>query len=212
LPSTVNTGKLFKVVVQCFDPSTLLAVHYNGPVSLKIISGPGMLLGTTTVNAVGGVATFTGLHVNVAGAYTLRAFVPGTSPLVFVDSTTINAAANRFIITPPTGPVFPGIVFPLKFTALDASGGVATNFTGPITLQITQTPLGGTVNGLTIGHTITPTSVSGGMALFMLKTNKAGTFTLRWTAVAGNLTFRGTITWSFGRRIALSTTSVIVTT
>src|SRR5262249_35513650 len=98
LPSTVVTGQFFKVVVQCFDPSGLPATHYNGPVSLKIDSGPagGILFGKTTVNAVGGVATFFSMHLNVAGDYILQAFVPGTDPLVSVTaSTAITATFNR---------------------------------------------------------------------------------------------------------------------
>jgi hypothetical protein len=225
LPMSVVSGHKFTVVVQCLDfsgpgKSSANAVHYNGPVNLQIISpspAGGILSGITTVNAINGVATFTNLSLNVAGAYTFRADIPTTAspapgPFVFVDSAAgaVNVTFSKIVITPPPGPVFPMTPFHLIFTAEDITGGVATNFNGPISLKITQTPIGGTINGLTIGHTITKNATNG-IDDFLLVTNKAGTFSVTWTARSGNLIFSGTITWSYGRRLTFSTTTVRVT-
>jgi hypothetical protein len=71
------------VVGQVLPPVTVAVVDADGntvpdsnaPVTLAIASGPAgaVLGGTTTVNAVNGVATFNDLTVNVPGTYTLMA-------------------------------------------------------------------------------------------------------------------------------------------
>jgi hypothetical protein len=51
------------------------------PVTISIASGSGTLSGTTTVNAVNGVATFTDVRVDGSGTHTFR-FTSGTLPTV----------------------------------------------------------------------------------------------------------------------------------
>lgn len=61
-------------------------------VTLEIHSGPagGALLGTVTVNSVNGIATFSGITLDIAGAYTLDV----------TDGAIIGAPSNPFAITP----------------------------------------------------------------------------------------------------------------
>ena len=84
------------VTVEVVDPYGNLVTSGSGStanVTLAIASGPsgGKLLGTTTVAAVGGVATFSTLSIDQAGSYTLSASGAG------VGST---ATSNPFAITP----------------------------------------------------------------------------------------------------------------
>jgi hypothetical protein len=53
---------------------------FNGPVTLEVAIGPGGLDGTTTVNALNGIAEFPGVSVALPGAYVLRATSPGALP------------------------------------------------------------------------------------------------------------------------------------
>ena len=71
-------------VVQVQDAAGNLASSDNATqVTLEIVNNPGnaLLLGTSTVTVVNGVARFTDLQVNRAGSlYTLKAKAPGLTP------------------------------------------------------------------------------------------------------------------------------------
>lgn len=81
------------VTVRIEDAIGQLVTNSSAAVSMSIASGPGILFGTTPVNAVGGVATFTDLAIDSAGTYTLRA---ESAPL------TADTSAS-FLITGVTG-------------------------------------------------------------------------------------------------------------
>src|SRR5206468_2050431 len=106
-----------------------------------------VLGGTTTVNAVNGVATFSNLSLNAVGAgYTLQASTPG---LASATSTSIAVTANTLqVLTQPTS-VAQNSGFDLSVEVLDASSNVVTGFTGPVTLTIATGPSGAAIGGTT---------------------------------------------------------------
>jgi len=61
------------------------AVNNDSTVTLSVAVGPGTFSGATTAPVINGVATFTGLGFNVAGAYELELTDPGL-PAVFTNS------------------------------------------------------------------------------------------------------------------------------
>jgi len=66
------------VQVAAQDGSNTTLTSFTGSITLAIGSGPGKLSGTTTQNAVNGVATFNDLSINkMANAYTLVASLAG---------------------------------------------------------------------------------------------------------------------------------------
>ena len=72
-PSTVLLGASFQAQVAALDDQGNVVPTFTGSVSIRIASGVGgSLSGTTQVNAVGGYATFSDLHINsLIGTYTL---------------------------------------------------------------------------------------------------------------------------------------------
>jgi hypothetical protein len=82
-------------VVTVRDTEGHVVTFFNSPVTLSILSGPstGRLTGTTTVNAVNGVATFTNVGVDKGGTYTLRAISravsAGVSDPVLISSSIV---------------------------------------------------------------------------------------------------------------------------
>jgi streptogramin lyase len=79
-PSSVTAGLAFGLTVTAEDASGHVATSFGGTVTLALANNPGggMLNGTLMVTAMGGVATFTGLSINQAGAnYTLSATSSG---------------------------------------------------------------------------------------------------------------------------------------
>jgi hypothetical protein len=80
----VVMGNTFKVVVAVLTSSGSLATSYSGPATLTLAplatNPPGASLGgTTTVNASGGVASFSDLTLNLPGSYVLVGSATGLS-------------------------------------------------------------------------------------------------------------------------------------
>jgi hypothetical protein len=217
VPSPVVSGHKFTVVVTGFDDpgDTQVSTGYFGPISLSIAPGTGPvgghLGGITTVNAIAGVATFTNLTLDRASStqYFLRAT---SSCGDFVDSPTgIEVTASAIIVSSSAIPS-PNIYFPVTFTAIDVTGHVATNYTGPVIMTITQTPLYGRLSVLggfqlvAIGHSLGSYPFSMGVLTSFLKSNKPGTFTVKWVAAGG---FSGSFSWSFGRRLSFISNRIV---
>ena len=73
-PGGVSAGAAIPpLTAKVEDPYGNLESSYNGNVALALASGPGLLLGATAVQAVGGVATLSNLSIDQAGSYTLSA-------------------------------------------------------------------------------------------------------------------------------------------
>jgi hypothetical protein len=91
---TATAALATQPVVQAEDASGNLGINFTGPVALAFGANPGSatLGGTTTVNAVAGVATFTNLSVSKAGTgYTLVASSTGLT----------SATSNAFTVGAP---------------------------------------------------------------------------------------------------------------
>ena len=159
---------------------------FTGNVTVAIAANPGAgtLSGTTTVAAVAGVATFSTLSINKAGAgYTLSASAASMTPATSASFTVAPGAATTLAFTgPPTTATANANISPaVKVTALDALGNVATGFNGNITVAIGANPGGGSLSG-----TRTLAAVSGVTSYQALSINNTGTgYTL--TASAAGL-------------------------
>ena len=111
-PSTTVSGDVFSVqpVIQIRDAYGNVVTSSSAPISVSITSGTGnssaSLSGSTTVNAVSGVATFTGLGINQVGAgYTLTFSSSGLTSAVSSGFNIIayNATALQFLVQPTGG-------------------------------------------------------------------------------------------------------------
>jgi hypothetical protein len=156
------------------------------PVTLAIASGisGAALSGTITVNAVNGVATFSGLNINLAGSYTLSA---ASSGLTTVNSTAFSvvpgAAAKLVFTTQPIGAkaALPFATQPIV-TVQDSLGNTVSGSAAAIALAIGTNPASGTLSGTT-----TVNAVNGAAAFSGLTISAAGNgYTL--TAVSSGLT------------------------
>ncbi len=83
-PAVVGVGQSFEVQTSVTDAFGNLDTDFNGSVAISLANNPGgaVLGGTVTVNAANGVADFTDLTLNQAGAgYTLQAAIAGINPV-----------------------------------------------------------------------------------------------------------------------------------
>ncbi len=141
-PGSVTAGAAFGLTATARDAVGNTATGFTGPVTVAVVAGSGItgatLGGTTTVNAVAGVANFTGLTLDSAGTgYLLEVATAGLPPDTTAAIVVTAGAAARLVVTtqPPTS-VAAGNTLGLTVSARDAVGNVATTFTGPVTAAI----------------------------------------------------------------------------
>lgn len=161
--------------VQLLDPSGAVATSYSSPVTITVASGPGALTGTTTVNAVRGVATFSNLAVTAPGTYVLRASSTGLTSADSVPVTVTEPATYMVWSVEPTGAEVGDPLSPPPAVSLrDANGNLDVNATEPVTIGIASGPTDATINGTLLVY---PTQ---GLATFSnLALSQPGTYVLK---------------------------------
>ncbi|MHC5543869.1 S8 family serine peptidase, partial [Singulisphaera rosea] len=173
-PTSVKTGEVFSLTVSAKDANGNFNPNYSGPITLSLATNPGngMLSGMLTVNAVNGVATFTGLSLNKsASGYLIKAsgLVSGVTAGTSSSITVTKVATQLSITTQPPSGVNTGDGFLVVVKATDANGDVDPNFTGPITLSLASNP----GNGM-LGGTLTVNVIQGVATFAGLTLNKPG--------------------------------------
>lgn len=161
-PSTATAGVVFTpITVAIEDPSGHPVASATNAVTVALGANQGgaTLLGTTTVTAVNGIATFQDLSIEKAGTgYTLVAFSDSVMRATSVPFAIDRAAPAQlaFAVQPGateyTQPITPAIQVAIQ----DAFGNPEPNATSVITIAIGTNPNGGTLSG-----TIAATAVNG---------------------------------------------------
>jgi hypothetical protein len=133
-----------------------LATGFSGNVTLAISPGTGtagaILSGTATVAAAGGIASFSTLSIDKAGAgYTLAATAGGLSGATSNAFAIAVGTAEKlvFSIQPSNTTAGAAVAPAVEVTALDAVGNTVTSFTGAVTIDIGTNPVGGVLSGTT---------------------------------------------------------------
>jgi hypothetical protein len=180
-PTTGTAGTAIGTVSVKVENSTGHVVTGSNA-AVTISSSPGGVTGTTTVNAVNGIATFTNLIFNKVGKYTLTATSPGLTSATSTRTITITAgpAAQLAFTARATGGTAGTLLAPFNVQVQDAEGNPITTSTAAITLAATGP---GT---FTSGSTTT-VNASAGVAKFTnLTLDTAGSYTV--TASSPGLT------------------------
>jgi hypothetical protein len=186
-PSNVTAGQPITphVKVELLDAFGNVASNSSAPVTLALAMNPSgaTLGGTTTVNAVNGVATFSNLTLNKAGNnYQLKA----NEGTLIANSTLFNvtaaAPAGVDIHGQPSNCVVGHAISPAVTVAVvDAYGNTVTDSDQAVTLAIASGPAGARLEGTTTVH-----AVHGVATFHNLKLDEAGPCIL--TATGGSLT------------------------
>ncbi len=175
--ATVATSITPKVEVTARDANGNTATGFIDSVTVAIGTNPsgGVLAGAVKVAAVGGIASFSTLNINLAGTgYTLTAAsgaLAGATSAPF-DITSTLATQLTFSTQPSTATAGAIIAPAVKVTARNSSGGVATGFTGNVTLTITA---GTGTAGSTLFGTVTKAAVAGVATFSNLSIDNSGT-------------------------------------
>src|SRR5437870_7577692 len=176
-PSTTVAGAAISPAVQvsALDAASNVVPSFTGPVTVALGNNPGgsTLGGTTTVAAVGGMASFGDLTLDkTSSGYGLTATAAGLSSTTSSSFTITAGTATQLVFgTQPSTTIAGRQIAPaVKVRALDALGNLVTGFTGGVSMGSGANPGGGTLSGTT------PVAAVGGVATFFdLSLNKTGT-------------------------------------
>jgi hypothetical protein len=176
-PSGVAGTGLPAITVAARDALGNVADGFTGPITIALVGGIGgaTLTGTTTVNAVAGIATFTGLSIDKVGSgYALAVTGPGLTGVSSAAFNVTPGAVSVLVVTAqPTSTVAGQTIAPaIVVTAQDNMGNTATGFTSVVTLAITP---GSGSPGATLAGTATATASAGVATFSSLSIAKAGT-------------------------------------
>jgi hypothetical protein len=157
-------------------------------VTIAIASGTGALVGTTTVNAVNGVATFTNLELDGSGAHTLT-FTSGALTAATSNSITVTQVAASLVVTTEAvgGTTGAALTTQPVIEVRDNAGLKVVSGAGA-TLTVTAAIQSGTG---TLAGTVAIAAVGGVATFTNLAITGTGSFTLRFTTATPALTIDG---------------------
>ena len=166
-PGGVIAGQNFGLVVSAEDSYFNVDPTFTGSIALALGTNPGntSLLGNLTANAVKGVATFSGLRMNVADpGYTIQASANGVSTGATNPFTvTANKASKLAVTMQPTG-VVAGSGFSFAVSAEDSLGNIDQSFNGTVSVSLFTNPgnssLGGNLYAQAVNGTATFTNLT----------------------------------------------------
>ena len=108
----------------------------------------GALAGTVTVAAVQGVASFTGLTLDIANSgYTVQATSIGLTAATTTPVAVIIGPVPHLMLLSPPSAVTVGQYFQATVIVEDSSGAIETSFTGDVTLALASGPGGAILGG-----------------------------------------------------------------
>ncbi|MQF49162.1 hypothetical protein FIM08_04635, partial [SAR202 cluster bacterium AC-647-N09_OGT_505m] len=170
-PSAGTFGTQPVVAVQDVEGNTFASS--SAAVTLAVTSGDGTLIGTTTLNAVNGVATFTDLVINTADdGYVLTAISSGlTSATSEAFNLAIGTAAQLVYTTQPADSTSGELLSTQPVVAIqDGAGNVVTDSSATVTLTLSSGTLSGTttlnaINGIATFTDISVSTTGAGLAL-----------------------------------------------
>ena len=150
-PSTVGGGTEFGLVITAENLDGSVNTFFNGDVSLSLNEYDnlnGALVGTLTMQAVNGVATFTGLTINQAGLYSLTVNSDGIQGTVTNLFNIQPGPASQLVATiEPMNNYTVGARFDAIISAEDTYGNADAAFNGLVTITLKTNPGNGTLGG-----------------------------------------------------------------
>ncbi len=177
-------------VVAIVDASNAPITSFSGAVTVSLATVTGTLSGTTTVNAVRGVATFTDLRVNEDGTHAFQFTSDAASSVTSSPFTLAALPATQLVITAQPSDALTGAVLtpPASVEIRNANGGLVA--TSTVAVNATLNGSGGVLSGTTTVNAV------GGVATFSnLAITGPGTFTVTFSA--------GTLSSATSRSIAI---------
>ncbi len=150
-PNDVQAGVGFGLEISAEDTLGNVSTTFGGTIRLTLAANPGgsTLNGPLTMVAVNGVADFSNLTLNNSGTgYTIKATSGVLSTAQTAPFSVVAGPATILLVTnQPPLTAFAGKGFDVAVVAEDAAGNLATDFTGPVSVDLDNNPTGATLSG-----------------------------------------------------------------
>ena len=174
-PSSTTAGaSIAPVTIVALTATGDTASSFTGAVSLSLSGGAAgaTLGGSSTVNAVAGVAIFSGLQITKSGTgYALTAGSSGLgSAATSSFDITAGPASKLGFNTQPSSTTVGTPIGTVVVAATDQFGNTAAGFTGLVTVALSSNPTGATLGGTTSAN-----AVAGIATIGPLTVSRAGT-------------------------------------
>jgi Tol biopolymer transport system component len=184
-PAGVAISPVVAVAIEDAFGNTVTSATSAVTVAINDNPGGGILSGTTTLNAVNGVATFSNLSIQKASTgYTLWASsgsLAGARSAPFAIAPAAPATVS-FVVPPSSTDVAQPIAPAVQVAIQDAFANMVTTATNPVTLALGANP-----GGATLAGTLTVPAVNGVASFANLRLDRRGSgYTL--AATSGTLT------------------------
>ncbi len=168
-PANLTAGQPFGFTVAAEDPFGNIVTGFDGSVSAALahdLAGA-PLSGVLTVNADNGLAHFSGLTIDKAGAgYTLSVTAANLSATPTDPINVSPATATRLVVTVQSpASITAGSGFGLVVTAEDPFGNVDTSFQGNVTASLAPALNAGVFNGTTTVSAVNGVAQFSGLTL-----------------------------------------------
>ncbi len=181
-PSSVIAGSTFALTIEGEDQLGYEAKSFDGSVTLSISNNSNVQLqGNRTLNASGGLVTFSGLSIETVGSYTIEATSTG---LISATTSVVNVTAGqavKLVVTSgnePPSTITAGDTFGFVVDAVDNFGNIDPTYGKAVTIA--------TSPAVTL-HGSPTASAQNGVATFTgLSIDTVGTYTIQ--ASSGSLT------------------------
>lgn len=192
-PVNATAGSVFpaELMVKIEDAGGNTVTDSTAPVTLAVQSGPGFLggglSGTTTVDAVKGVATFTDLSIDLAEVnYMLAAISPGLTSALSNSFNVVPGPAVALVFTAEPDIANAGKAFDTQpvVNIVDSCGNTVTTAKATVTLAITP---GTGTSGAQLSGVTTLNAQKGVVTFAYLSINPAG-YGYKLTAISPGLT------------------------
>ena len=193
--AAAGSAMLPAISVRAVDATGALTTAYAGTITVTLGAGApagSVLAGTASVAAVGGVATFPGLALNVPGTYSLSASATGLAGATSASFQVVAGAANRLIFDryPLTGAAAGAVLDLITVVVRDVLGNPQTTFVGPVTLSLNGPGVAAALDTAGVASTsdvlitgpVTVNAVAGVATFSNLQINGAGNYTLAATS------------------------------
>jgi hypothetical protein len=154
-PATAGSP-MSSITITAFSPTNDgVDTAFNGPVTLELL-GAGTLIGTTTVDAVNGSATFSNLSINKTGVYQIEATSPNVVPVDTIAFNVFPAAATHMSIEaqPTSFWQFSSMTSSIVVLLQDQFNDVILPSGTNVTISINTGPLGAQLVGKTTVSTV----------------------------------------------------------
>ena len=140
-PSPLVAGSAIgTIVVGVYDSHSALVTGSSASVQVTI-TGPNSFSSSQTQSAASGIATFSfsSVHLTADGTYTIRATGAGLTSAVSTTNVTALLSSIQMVVSGYPSPSYANVGHQFAVSVTDTYGNVITNYTGTVTVTISDT-------------------------------------------------------------------------